>query len=1393
MDTDTNQQLHEFSKGMVCDISDAILQDGQYRMAKNLRYTTNAEENTGELHMIEGSRLAKQLNDEYIIASTQIRNLGVLITRNDDDEWCIKTFENPYAELDDKHSFNQIGELNTVFRSNLHLNPENKLSLVTRYEDDNNIKLYIADGEHPLMVFNLKQEYDTIEGSDYNDIRAVLSYPSVMFKKPIFCGLIDGALKSGLVEYSYQFYTKYGHQSEISPSTKLIPLYVGPVDLDTANKIEGWEQNVTTNKGIRIKIPMPTDIKGCNFDHLKVFRITYVQNGQLPMIEVFYDNKFDENRTDPIIIDDTGQKAIEVFTLEEYNSMTGIHIIPRVIESKNDYLFASNIKEYNQGVSQDIKEWDASQNVTYKLIKTDLIGDYNINIDTSIKLLPDNSDDELSWDSIKYIDKNNNSGTFDATDYLDSNINGIANYANPAVTYMLKSLHRGETYRYGIILYDKQGNASPVKYIDDIKVPDITDDNGFWETFDCTDLNVMHLHVKPVGVEFTINNLPNDVVSYEIVRCSRTIMDTKTISQGVISRPIKKVKADSTKYPYTPSGLLTTNPITMARDEDITSVVSSVASNYISTTNHSSDQIEPINNNNIYQFVSPEVCYSSDTLKSIYEENKANLSPQLFIYPSRATYNFPSNIDGFINVFYHNANNDYTAAGNFIRYFISGDQNSDSHIDSSQSGTYAGTANDNYLNLIITDEETQSTNDSPFSIGNGILISPLTTSFNFYTKDPENKEASIDDRFKTDYRDILNRVAYLKLYNSENGNIPQPVQIHEMKMPQQISWDEFMDVTNSAMNNIYVDKQTAIGNEAYVNFICGGMYDWPYIDSGSGWKHFEWTHQIDTADNTYNYLNDGDSILGQVFGTGGKCFVLSIDANDDLNYQDSRYYLNTYLCNIQQNVIPYGGIDEHAIETSQYNSYGDYFDASQKIAVVFDGDTFIQPFEYVSMHKVYVPNLSNLRTACIIYSIPVETSINLAYTNGYEYSRNKNSASGDITNIQVEPCNVLNKFTQSKPLYAYNDAYSANNNVRVFASELAEDNSEELDVDYRTYFSNKKDNNEHIDSWIKFMPANYLDVDTRYGEITGLRTFHNKLVFWQEEATGLFSVEERTTITDESNLPLILGTGGVLSRFDYLATSNGMHKNQFCDAQSDTTLYWWDYNKHELLGYAGGETVVSMSKTKLIQNMLNDSFNNNRLITTPMLVFDHRYNELLASIDDGRSIVYSEVQQAFSGTYDMQPKDYIKFADRLYLSDGNNTIHEWNQNEGGIEIFGHRIFPYLKYVVNKNQIYTKVFDNQEFGGRIYGGGDVRTFTEDNPALKALTFKFSTPLKQYGEITGDLIDNTEYNYRFAIPRHNNAEYGDRLRGKTMQCELQSSSNDYDFSLQWIKTKFRISWS
>ncbi|WP_173431887.1 hypothetical protein [Sharpea azabuensis] len=78
------------------------------------------------------------------------------------------------------------------------------------------------------------------------------------------------------------------------------------------------------------------------------------------------------------------------------------------------------------------------------------------------------------------------------------------------------------------------------------------------------------------------------------------------------------------------------------------------------------------------------------------------------------------------------------------------------------------------------------------------------------------------------------------------------------------------------------------------------------------------------------------------------------------------------------------------------------------------------------------------------------------------------------------------------------------------------------------------------------------------------------------------SVNERVQIADQSNLPLILGTGGVLDRYDYLTTSNGMKENQHADAQSEQALYWWDGVNNTICSYGGGNGIVQFSKAKKV-------------------------------------------------------------------------------------------------------------------------------------------------------------------------------------------------------------------
>lgn len=1377
MATENTIQINDFSKGMNTDTSDAYLDKSAYRLANNLRFITNTGENSGELHMIEGvTSVSDVIKADAINAVTQLRNLGIIVCEKGTtwEVWVIKNGET---------------EPRRIVRVTAEHNPKNrvlgkKVSVVARYEDSDNQKLYIADGRGPIMVVQLT----TTDGEIINltdedpdtDINDIMAYPSALLDVPKFSGLANGRLKAGVYQYSYQMYNKHGAASEISTPTKLIPLRKGNLAVNDSNKIEGYEQGKYTDKGINITIDL-TDLQ--KFDSIRIYRILYEEAGQLPTVECIYD---DEVSGTVFNYTDVGETALSVHTLEEYNSMTGIHIIPAVIESKDDYMFAANIKDDSKAeYNTDVLDWEADKenNVSWKFVTADLIGDINDN-SGKITIKTDNSFSKQVTVTEVFTGVTH---TMDLSNFIGDVNDYNGTYANAYVTYSLKSLRRGETYRYGIMLYDKNGYPYAVKHIADIPVP-TAKQSPFFELKDGK------LHVYPMGIMFDVN-LPPGIDRYEIVRCGRDESDMQTITQCVLSRPIAKmfdvasidqdgIRRQHTGYPLTPTGWITTQDYFTFPQQPNAYPESPLHSNngakmadmtYAATNVEIHDEPNAWKvegNYNIFQAISPEYSYQQDAVADLLKQDDVTIEPIMYISPS--IKNIPQHIQYTVENM-PIALAGFTANGVSPEYLNVGNLYAKVRIQQNQKPLHNPTNSNNYVEMNYW----------------------LDTLASYYHKVTDSTISFYPEGFERNYQDSeSSRYSYVKLYN-KNGlsELLTPVEVNSVGFPETLSWDSFA-TAEEKFKLQYPDKVTAIGGKNFVNWVCNGLYN---IDG---------QEQIDiwSYDGGYNFYNDGEldqssCMIGTMMGPGGKCFLISL-ANDSLGGIPADYPdMGTYLCNIKHNVTGamYGGSTDNAKESSIYRSYGDYFKTPR--AFVFDGDCFIMPFEYISQHKWYHPYLMNGRKTMIVYSIPMETNINLAYTYGYEFSKNIDGASGDITNIQNDVSNVNNIFVQDKPLYQYNATYSSTPRAVTLNAQSSNEDDYNTNLDYRVYHSLPKENNEPVDSWLKFMSGDFLDVDNRYGPITGLRRFHNSLIFWQRVATGILQVNERSQITDDSNLPLILGTGDVLGRFDYLNTSNGMKDDQYCDAQSDTTLYWWDYDRKEIVGYSGGLETLILSKVKFIQNILN-KYTTNKLLDRPNVFFDKQFNEAIFTVGDHDypehgSIAYNEHLGQFTSLYSIMPAGAITFADNTLLVKNDGGIRKWNslgEGDCAFGLDGEAITPYLKYIVNANALYTKVFDNGEFGGRVYGGSTdkERTYQNVNP-LSYIQMTFSTPLKQEGQLSGENIDNSEYNFRYAIPRHNDSPWGDRLRGKTMQVEMESVSNSYDFSLQFLSTKYRISWA
>jgi hypothetical protein len=167
MDINNNQQINTFLKGMNTDVSDALIDSSQYRYAENLRLVTNTDSNEGELRIVEGTGTGYSGPWDEIIAMTSIRKYVIVIaytTYNEDgqDKRGISIYRNENKGTSSANDWVCIVDNVPVEDFLQYGEDEPHLSLVTRWESENNIKLYIAGGVTSIVCLNIMNDYTKI-------------------------------------------------------------------------------------------------------------------------------------------------------------------------------------------------------------------------------------------------------------------------------------------------------------------------------------------------------------------------------------------------------------------------------------------------------------------------------------------------------------------------------------------------------------------------------------------------------------------------------------------------------------------------------------------------------------------------------------------------------------------------------------------------------------------------------------------------------------------------------------------------------------------------------------------------------------------------------------------------------------------------------------------------------------------------------------------------------------------------------------------------------------------------------------------------------------------------------------------------------------------------------
>ena len=275
-----NQQINQFTGGMNTDLSYNMLEQTNYTLAKNLRIASLPKINGitnnnqyGQLRPIEGIKTAysntpNSIKVNKILASTAIRQYGVIVFTDENSKWCVARFTNTIESVD-----LDIKDLKVIFGPSTEVTNNTKFSIVTRYENEDNIKLYIADGNNPIMILNIALIHDDYNINLNGDITKIQAYPQIKFKSPIFDGLTVGNLKPALIQYSYQLYKKNGIQTEISPATKLIPISNANNVFRTDGKsVSGILKEANCSCGIKLRFNISNDYD--YLDNMIIYIIT---------------------------------------------------------------------------------------------------------------------------------------------------------------------------------------------------------------------------------------------------------------------------------------------------------------------------------------------------------------------------------------------------------------------------------------------------------------------------------------------------------------------------------------------------------------------------------------------------------------------------------------------------------------------------------------------------------------------------------------------------------------------------------------------------------------------------------------------------------------------------------------------------------------------------------------------------------------------------------------------------------------------------------------------------------------------------------------------------------------------------------------------------------------
>lgn len=462
--------------------------------------------------------------------------------------------------------------------------------IVTRYENDNIQKIYWADNYNVLRFANVAK-YLTVSGNAYSisnpyldsDIFNLVS--KITFSTPLFSKMTNGNISVGMVQYAYKLFRKNGVETIFSPVSQFIHLTTKQEGINSLF-YQGSDRNdedgnpLSSGKGIRMSISGLDTL----YDKVEIVAIHYSAINEAPTINVV--DIFDIPTGVLYFVDD-GVYGKGSYTPSQF-ALLSSPIVPKTLATKNNILFAGNIKQTQFDVTYDARayRWTHALKGKYSQIWDKDGSGYYSNVYNAV---PRENDKWISYNmtpAVVLSHMSNIPATFDCInphnniaaaaspyyndtkfkyqkDYttiggqgpnvlytfslVDISLDSIgttnkktfvepgttepyyyASYASPQLAGKAKSYARDEVYRFGVVFYSLKGEESPVHWIGDIRMPSESD-------FEYINVSTTYVQAKAIKVIFTLYNLPTTISGFQIVRVKREKADRSIVFQGILN------------------------------------------------------------------------------------------------------------------------------------------------------------------------------------------------------------------------------------------------------------------------------------------------------------------------------------------------------------------------------------------------------------------------------------------------------------------------------------------------------------------------------------------------------------------------------------------------------------------------------------------------------------------------------------------------------------------------------------------------------------------------------------------------------------------------------------------------------------------------------------------